>query len=85
MNSLRNKEEYMLLLKKTCGFSIRTFMKHTYLVHNTWALYRSIFYKGYKIAAEVNKFGTPISTPHLKTSNHLCIFQDKLKYDTVTD
>ena len=85
MNSLRNKEENMLLLKKTYGFSIRTFMKHLYLVHNALALYKSTFYKGYKIAAGINKFGTPISTPHLKISNHFCFFHDKLEYDTITD
>lgn len=39
----------MLLLKKTCGFSFKTFMKHLYLVHNTWALYKSIFYKATKL------------------------------------
>lgn len=85
MKSLRNKKENMLLLKKTCGLSIRKFMKHLYLVHNTWALYKSIFYRGYKVAAGVNKFGTPIPTSHLRTKNHLCSFQDRPKYDPVTD
>lgn len=60
-------------------------MKHLYLVHNSLAFYNGVFCKGLKVAAGINKFGTPISTPHLHTSNHLCIFQDSLDNETVTN
>lgn len=44
------------------------------------ALYNNLFCKDWKVTVRINQFGTPQSAPHLKTRNHLCIFQDRLDY-----
>ena len=58
-------------------------MKHLYLVHKARALYDNTFCKVWKVTEGIIKFGAPKSAPHLKTSNHLCIFQGRLDYETV--
>ena len=45
-------------------------------------IYHSKLCKGWKVTVEINRFGTPKSAPHLKASNHLYVFQDRLGYET---
>ena len=45
-------------------------------------IYHSKLCKGWKVTVDINRFGTPKSVPHLKASKYLCVFQDRLGYET---